>query len=193
MKTLSRKISLALVLAALVGCFSFTSCGLLGIGPQDTWCYASITYQEQGLNCWIMFSEDEYTPDRMNKMNPAIEKIEPGLTLVLSPLNLNENASMVIPKDNYVIKTFALGTKKVEDDDDSDGEEKDLNLGAAIGQETWSLMYAAGVLNGWVEDADDRVPDCINNTTGKGYTQYDAKNISWKKILLLMLVDYLEK
>lgn len=188
-----KKFSLAMILAAVVGCLSFSSCSLLGLnGPQDTWCKAEISYNEAKLNCWIMFSEDEYVATKSNRLDKEIGTIPAGLTLVLSPAK-GSSTNDFIPANNYVIKTFPLGTKTVEDDDPDDGEDKPFSFLGAIGKESWTAMYIAGYLSkggNWIEDSDTIVPNPISTDTN--FEEFSASNISWKKVLLAMLINYLD-
>lgn len=193
--TKSMKIVLFLLFSSLF--FTFTSCGLKEklLGPEDEWQVYSFKYKDVDLNCYFLYSDDDYS---MSNVKDDYQTLKAGLTVIVSPNKEKNNTELaleaigklfgVAQPEYYFIKTFEKGedlTLVEESDEESATEAEKKSF--KINKTKWSIIYNC------LDFQDSQIPEALTNNNYKDVEKeaLNDQNIkfsfNWENILADML------
>lgn len=192
-----KKSNLFLSVLCIFFCFVASSCNLAEVFDVDEtkneWYYQPFEYETENgtlyLDSYLLYSDGDYK-------NPSYFRddveIKDGLTILVVPVVDRNEKSLVDlffdTNNSYFMYNFPKGKKLSEAADVvNDTDEKDVKLNFTMNDTTWSAIYLA-CLTGETD-----TPDALRKSSSleEGW-HLSAKEISVKKILAGLLLNYLE-
>ena len=149
-------------------------------GPRDTWCEKTIKVKDCDLTCYLLYSEEGYFHKDLNSDKFLNNKINSGLTVVLSPSS--ENIEWF--KIPYIVKTFEIGENEVEgiEGEDSSAESKTFKVNSTL----WNGIWLCNMKT-FNENGPRTSPPVILRTDGEFNPFEGIEDLSWKEVVIAIL------
>lgn len=175
-----------------------SSCNLKDIAKQNVWVKKDVSYTlnnvEYKVSAYMMYNDGTYSTDSKLQKGITLGK---GWNILMVFRNDSSDATTAILKNKWLFKNFN-GTIDFNKEDESSGdsglsEEEEQKITSITFDDTlWSLFYIPNY-SAFEKSATSSVPFEMlseNDLTFKPVE--DLKNISLKKILASILLEYLD-
>lgn len=175
-----------------------SSCNLKDIAKQNVWVKKDVSYTlnnvEYKVSAYMMYNDGTYSTDSKLQKGITLGK---GWNILMVFRNDSSDATTAILKNKWLFKNFN-GTIDFNKEDESSGdsglsEEEEQKITSITFDDTlWSLFYIPNY-SAFEKSATSSVPfEMLSENDFTFKPVEDLKNISLKKILASILLEYLD-
>lgn len=175
-----------------------SSCNLKDIAKQNVWVEKDVSYKlddvEYTVSAYMMYNDGTYSTDSKLQKGITLGK---GWNILMVFRNDSSDATTAILKNKWLFKNFN-GTIDFNKEDESSGdsglsEEEEQKITSITFDDTlWSLFYIPNY-SAFEKSATSSVPSEMLSKNELTFEPVeDLKNISLKKILASILLEYLD-
>lgn len=175
-----------------------SSCDLKEIAKQNVWVEKDVSYTvsdvEYTVSTYMLYNDGSYSTD--SKLQKDIE-LGKGWNIFMVFTCDSSNTTTAILKNKWLFKNFngTIDFSKEEESTVESGlsaEEEQKITSITFDDTLWSLFYIPNYTT-FEKSATSSVPSEMLSKNASAYTKVtDLKNISLKKILANILLDYLD-
>lgn len=175
-----------------------SSCNLKDIAKQNVWVEKDVSYKlddvEYTVSAYMMYNDGTYSTDSKLQKGITLGK---GWNILMVFRNDSSDATTAILKNKWLFKNFN-GTIDFNKEDESSvdsglSEEEEQKITSITFDDTlWSLFYIPNY-SAFEKSATSSVPfEMLSENDWTFEPVEDLKNISLKKILASILLEYLD-